>query len=79
MRPCDSTRFEYKEVEDMAADSDHIAVRWHAHGTHLGTGLGVPATGRPVAFRGVTWITFKNRRHRRGLEFVEPGPAPRVA
>jgi steroid delta-isomerase-like uncharacterized protein len=48
------------EVEDTAADGDHVVVRWRARGTHLGAGLGMPATGRPVDFRGMTWLAFRN-------------------
>jgi steroid delta-isomerase-like uncharacterized protein len=48
------------EVEDTAADGDRVVVRWRARGTHLGAGLGLAATGRPVDFRGMTWLTFKN-------------------
>jgi len=51
--------FEVK-VEDTAADGDHVVVRWRARGTHKGAGLGMAATGRPVEFRGMTWLTFKN-------------------
>jgi predicted ester cyclase len=48
------------EVEGTAADGDHVIVRWHARATHLGPGLGLPATNRKVDFRGMTWLTFKN-------------------
>jgi len=48
------------EVEDTAADSDQVVVRWRAHGTHRGDGLGMPPTNRTVDFRGMTWLTFKN-------------------
>jgi steroid delta-isomerase-like uncharacterized protein len=48
------------KVEDTAADGDHVVVRWRARGTHRGDGLGMPATGRPVDFRGMTWLTFRN-------------------
>jgi len=48
------------EVEDTAADGDQVVVRWHASGTHLGAGLGMPATDRPVDFRGMTWLTFRD-------------------
>ena len=43
-----------------AADGDHVVVRWRVRGTHLGAGLGMPATGRPVNFRGMTWLIFKD-------------------
>ncbi len=48
------------EIEDTAADGDHVVVRWSATATHLGNNLGMPATGRRVAFRGMTWLTFEN-------------------
>jgi len=47
-------------IEDTSADGDHVVVRWRAWGTHLGSGLGMPATGRSVSFYGMTWLTFKN-------------------
>ncbi len=46
------------DVEDTAADADRVVVRWRAHATHQGDGLGLPATGRRVTFRGMTWLTF---------------------
>jgi predicted ester cyclase len=44
----------------FAADGDHVFVRWRARGTHRGDCLGRPAIGRPVDFRGMTWLTFRN-------------------
>src|SRR3954463_11103552 len=43
-------------VEDVVADGDRAAVRWDATGTHTGPFAGTPATGKAVAFHGVTWI-----------------------
>jgi steroid delta-isomerase-like uncharacterized protein len=48
------------EVEDTAADGAHVVVRWSVRATHRGDGLGMTATGRSVAFRGMTWLTFEN-------------------
>jgi predicted ester cyclase len=48
------------DVEDTAADGDHVVVRWRARGTHRGDGLAMPPTNRKVAFRGMTWLIFKN-------------------
>jgi steroid delta-isomerase-like uncharacterized protein len=45
-------------VEGTVAEGDEVVVRWSVTGTHLGDGLGFPATGRAVSFRGVTWIRF---------------------
>ena len=48
------------EIEDTAADGDHVVVRWNATATHLGNGLGMAATGIAVAFHGMTWLTFRD-------------------
>ncbi|MCA1582431.1 MAG: ester cyclase [Acidobacteria bacterium] len=48
------------EVEDTVAERDHVVVRWVATGTHPGRGLGIEATGRPVTFRGMTWLKFQD-------------------
>lgn len=45
-------------VEEVIAERDHAAVRWCVSGTHAGEGLGMPGTGRPVCFRGMTWLRF---------------------
>src|SRR5262249_23612565 len=50
------------EVEDTAADGEHVVVRWRASATHLGNALGFTATQRRVAFRGMTWLTFRAGR-----------------
>jgi steroid delta-isomerase-like uncharacterized protein len=47
-------------VEDTVSEGDHVVVRWAATGTHQGRGLGIEATGRPVSFRGMTWLKFRN-------------------
>lgn len=44
-------------VEDAIAEGDRAVVRWSASGTHQGAGLGIPPTGKRVAFRGMTWVT----------------------
>jgi steroid delta-isomerase-like uncharacterized protein len=49
-------------VEATVADGDDVVVRWSAQGTHRGDGLGVPASRRSAAFRGMTWMRFANGR-----------------
>ena len=50
------------EVEDAIGQGDQVVVRWTAHATHTGDGLGFPATGRGVTFRGMTWIRARDGR-----------------
>ncbi len=45
-------------VEGVVAEGDEVVVRWSVTATHWGDGLGFPATGREVSFRGMTWIRF---------------------
>jgi len=40
-------------VHDLVAERDLVMVRWTLAGTHRGTFLGVPATGRPILFAGI--------------------------
>ncbi len=47
-------------VDDVIAESGHVVVRWTVSGTHAGDGLGMPGTGRPVRFRGMTWMRFSD-------------------
>ena len=57
------------EIENSLADEDDVAVRWHATGTHTGEGFGVPASGRRIALRGVTWIEIRDGRMVEGWDF----------
>jgi steroid delta-isomerase-like uncharacterized protein len=49
-------------VDDVIAQGDKVAIRWHVNGTHRGDGLGFAASHRPVAFRGMTWMEFRDGR-----------------
>jgi steroid delta-isomerase-like uncharacterized protein len=40
-------------VEDVIAEGNLVAVRYSVTGTHLGDGLGVPATNKPVKITGM--------------------------
>jgi predicted ester cyclase len=40
--------------EDMVAEGDKLAVRWTVQGSHLGELLGIPPTGKPVRFSGIS-------------------------
>jgi len=54
----------YTIIEDLVIDLDcnQVAVRWSATGTHRGTYLGVPATGRALRFTGIEILTVSGDR-----------------
>jgi predicted ester cyclase len=41
-------------VEEMLAEGDRVAVRFSAHGIHLGPWLRFSPTGKPIQYTGVT-------------------------
>ncbi len=50
------------EIEDVLESGDRAVVRWFAKGTHGGDAMGIPASGRNVGFRGMTWFQFRDGR-----------------
>jgi predicted ester cyclase len=53
--------------EEMVVQGNRVAVVWKARGTHQGTLMNIPATGRPVAVRGVTLLTVAEGKVSRAL------------
>jgi len=49
-------------VEDLTAEEDRVAFRWHAEGVHGGELFGVQRTGKRVAFSGVAMKHFEDGR-----------------
>lgn len=47
-------------VEDMMEDGDKLVARWSAKGTHKGEFMGIPPTGKQVAFSGIEIIRVEN-------------------
>jgi steroid delta-isomerase-like uncharacterized protein len=45
-------------TENVIAEADKVAVRWTVNGTHQGELMGIPPTGRPVSFTGITLYRF---------------------
>ncbi|HVT45829.1 MAG TPA: ester cyclase [Thermoanaerobaculia bacterium] len=60
-------------VEETVAQADNVVVRWSAAGTHRGDSLGVPATGRAVSFRGLTWLRFEDGKLAEGWDAWNQG------
>jgi steroid delta-isomerase-like uncharacterized protein len=47
-------------IDDIMAEDDRVALRWHSSGKHDGSFLGVPATHRTVEVHGSTFARFEN-------------------
>ncbi len=47
-------------VEDMIEEGDKIVARWTAKGTHKGTFMRIPPTGKQIAFSGIEIIRIKD-------------------
>jgi DNA-binding CsgD family transcriptional regulator/predicted ester cyclase len=48
------------ELPSVVTEGDKVIVQWRARGTHLGPGLGIPPSGKPVDISGITAVTFQN-------------------
>lgn len=46
----------------VAAAGDMVLVQWRLHGTHLGLGLGIPPSAKPVDINGFTSVWFEGDR-----------------
>jgi steroid delta-isomerase-like uncharacterized protein len=55
-------------VVGTVAEGDQVVVRWAATATHLGDGLGFPASGKEVSFRGMTWIRYRDGKMIEGAD-----------
>jgi steroid delta-isomerase-like uncharacterized protein len=42
-------------IDECIADGNNTVVRWTMTGTHKGTFQGVPASGKPISFKGMEW------------------------
>ncbi|TLS47994.1 ester cyclase [Streptomyces montanus] len=47
-------------IDEIVAEGDRLAVRWHSTGRHEGSFLGVPPTGRSVVVDGATFARFED-------------------
>lgn len=56
------------EVVLIISETGKTAVNWRARGTHLGPGLGIPPSGRPVNFTGLSVFELEGGRIVRGFD-----------
>jgi steroid delta-isomerase-like uncharacterized protein len=54
-------------VEETIVQENRVALIWTARGTHKGTLMNIPPTGRTVAVRGVSLLTLQDARVVRAL------------
>ena len=58
-------------VDEVVAEGELTAIRFTATGTHAGEGLGLPPTGRPIQFQGVTFARWKEGLITEGWNLVD--------
>lgn len=56
------------EVLFIISEAGRTVVNWRARGTHLGPGLGIPPSGRPVDFTGLSVFELDGGRIVRGFD-----------
>ncbi len=54
-------------VEEIVAQDNCVAFAWTAQGTQRGPFMNIPATGRPVAMRGMSLLTLEDGKIKQGL------------
>ncbi len=58
-------------VDDTIAEGDKVAIRWTATMTHLGDGLGFPASGKKVSMDGSTIAIVKDGKIDEGWNHMD--------
>jgi steroid delta-isomerase-like uncharacterized protein len=59
------------EVDDVIAEGDRVAIRFHGSGTHSGGQLGLAPTGKAVSFTGMTFTRWKDGQIQEGWNNVD--------
>jgi steroid delta-isomerase-like uncharacterized protein len=47
-------------IEDMIAEGDKVVIRWTGTGTHQGTLMGIPPSGKRVTITGISIVRIVN-------------------
>ena len=58
-------------VDDVIAEDDRVAIRWTATMTHLGDGLGFPASRKKVSMSGATICAVKDGKIDEGWNHMD--------
>ena len=64
-------------VDYKIARGDNVAEQWTVPGTHLGTFMGIPATGRHVEINALSMVTMRNGRFLRDEFYWDTGAVMR--
>jgi steroid delta-isomerase-like uncharacterized protein len=60
-------------VHHKIARGDNVAEQWTVEGTHLGSFMGIPATGRPVEIRALSMVTMRGGKFLRDEFYWDTG------
>jgi len=58
-------------VDDIIEEGDKVAIRWTSTMTHLGDGLGFPASGKKVSMDGSTILAIKDGKIDEGWNHMD--------
>jgi steroid delta-isomerase-like uncharacterized protein len=47
-------------LSDVIVEGDRVAYRWTMRGTHQGEYEGIPQTGKPITYTGITLLRFED-------------------
>lgn len=64
-------------VDYKIARGDNVSEQWTVRGTHLGTFMGIPATGRPVEIRALSMVTMRAGKFLRDEFYWDTGAVMR--
>lgn len=64
-------------VEHKIARGDYVSEQWTVAGTHLGTFMGIPATGRQLEIRAISMVTMRDGKFLRDEFYWDTGAVMR--
>ena len=58
-----------EDLVDYVENGDRLVLHWLADGNHHGSFLKIPASGKPVAINGISFLRIENRKIKEGKLF----------